>query len=67
MSFADGGMAMIRHLRKLLRDVRGGTAIEYGLIIALVVIVMFGALVSLAGTTQDMWDNVSSNIVEAGH
>ena len=50
---------------KLLRDRKGGTAIEYGLILALVVVAMLGALVGMAGATTTMWTGVSDNVQEA--
>lgn len=50
---------------RLASDRRGGTAIEYGLILALVVLVMFVSLQALAGVTTDMWSNVSSKVQNA--
>jgi pilus assembly protein Flp/PilA len=47
--------------RRALRvDQRGATAVEYGLICALIVLIMLTGLYSLAGTTITMWNNVSS-------
>jgi pilus assembly protein Flp/PilA len=46
--------------RELLRDPRGATAVEYGLICALIVLVMLTGLYVLAGTTISMWNNVSA-------
>ena len=51
--------------KKLLRDTRGATAIEYGLIAALIVIAMMAALQGLANETVAMWGNVESNMQEA--
>ncbi|GAA4811945.1 hypothetical protein GCM10023232_03940 [Sphingosinicella ginsenosidimutans] len=48
----------------LFRDEKGATAIEYGLIIAMVVLAMFGALSQLAGVTTGMWNNVSSEVID---
>ncbi|CAN5590204.1 hypothetical protein BH10PSE14_BH10PSE14_40730 [soil metagenome] len=56
---------MLKKVITLLRDTRGGTAIEYGLIISLVVITMVVALVDLAGTTTSMWGNVNDKILVA--
>lgn len=53
---------IVRLLKSLLRDRRGGTAIEYGLIAALVVIAMIASLTSLANTTIGMWGNVNSRV-----
>ena len=47
-----------RILRKLLRDSRGATAVEYGLIVALIVIAMIGALESVANENTGLWARV---------
>jgi pilus assembly protein Flp/PilA len=44
---------------------RGATAIEYGLIAALMVLVMIPALQSLGGSTNSLYGSVSSKIVNA--
>jgi len=59
----------VKRLRRLLgrvaTDVRAATAIEYGLIVALVVIAMIVALIQVAGTTGDMWNDVSNKVIAA--
>lgn len=52
-------------LPELLRDQRGATAVEYGLICALIVIAMLGALGSVAQETILMWNGVSEKSSEA--
>ncbi len=47
---------------RLLRDSRGATAIEYGLILAFVVIAMIVGLTSLANSTTSMWGNVNDKV-----
>jgi pilus assembly protein Flp/PilA len=49
-------------LRKLRREERGATAIEYGLICSLIIIAMMGGLQALGGGTNGMWGKVQSNI-----
>ncbi len=51
---------MLGKLKALARDRRGATAVEYGLIASLIVIVMLAALIQLAGTTVGMWNNVAN-------
>jgi pilus assembly protein Flp/PilA len=53
---------MDRRNKSLVQDERGATAIEYGLICALIVLAMVGALSQLASTTTDMWNDVSNKI-----
>jgi len=49
-----------------LRDSRGATAVEYGLIIALIVIAMVAALKQVANANSNVWNNVSTKVVSAG-
>lgn len=46
-------------LRTLGADKRGATAIEYGLIAALVVVAMIGGLKTLGGGAGGMWTKIS--------
>ena len=52
-------------IRELAKDRKGGTAIEYGLIAALVVIAMIASFIGLANTTTGMWGNVQTKIETA--
>jgi len=56
---------MTRLLRQVLADRRGATAIEYGLIVSLIVIAMIGSFQQVANVTTVMWNNVSSEVVRA--
>ena len=49
-------------LHKLIRDERGATAIEYGLIAALIVIAMMGGLKTLGGGAGGMWTKVKTEV-----
>lgn len=50
-------------LRKLAASAKGATAVEYGLIMALIVIASMAALKTLADTTIGIWGNVASNVL----
>ena len=52
--------AIRKHLRILRASERGATAIEYGLIAALIVIAMIGGLKTLGGGTGGMWGKVGN-------
>lgn len=56
---------MLERLRKLLSNEAGATAVEYGLILALVVLAAMTAIVQIAESTNSMWNNVSVAIVNA--
>jgi pilus assembly protein Flp/PilA len=47
---------------RLIRDERGATAIEYGLICALIVIAMIVGLNTFANTAIGMWNGVATNV-----
>jgi pilus assembly protein Flp/PilA len=54
---------MLKRLGKLLADRTGATAVEYGLILALIVVVAMVAIITLADTTIGMWTNISDNVL----
>ncbi len=56
---------MIRTLRRIMRDQKAATAVEYGLIIAMVVLAMFAALSTVASGTINMWGNISTNVLKS--
>jgi pilus assembly protein Flp/PilA len=49
----------------LIGDERGASAVEYSLIVSLIVLAMIGALMQVAGTTIGMWNNVSDEVENA--
>lgn len=55
-------MTKRRKLCALVHDERGGTAVEYGLIAALIVIASISALKNLASSNSGMWNNVSNEV-----
>jgi pilus assembly protein Flp/PilA len=59
----QGSVVKIAFIRKLLRSVAGATAVEYGLIVALIVIAMLAALFVLADTIIGMWNDVAQNVL----
>lgn len=46
-------------------DTRAATAVEYGLIIALIVLVMLAGLKQVAGGTSGLWADINSKVVDA--
>jgi len=49
-------------LAVLGRDQRGATAVEYGLIVSLIVIAMLVAFQNVASVTTNMWNEVSTKV-----
>ncbi len=54
---------LVREVARLSRDRRGATAVEYALIVALIVVAMIGALSGVANRTISMWNNVSTQVL----
>ena len=57
--------AIRRCLRLLGRDEHGATAIEYGLIAALIVIAMLGGLSQLGGGVNGRWGQLAAKVTAA--
>ena len=53
---------MIEFLKNLGRDDSGATAIEYGLILALIFLGMMTAVTGVGQTTINMWNDVSTTV-----
>jgi len=51
-------------LKRIGRDTRGATAIEYGLIVSLIVIACMGAIQLVAGETIELWDLISTEVTK---
>ena len=58
-------MLAIRMLRRLRSDKRGATAIEYGLIVSLIVVAIISALSALGGGAGGMWGKLDAEIDNA--
>jgi pilus assembly protein Flp/PilA len=57
--------SLIRALLRLVRDTRGATAVEYGLILAVIVLALMASLIGVADVTTNMWSDISSKVVAA--
>ncbi|MFC7431453.1 MULTISPECIES: Flp family type IVb pilin [unclassified Agrococcus] len=45
---------------------RGATAVEYGLLVGLIAVVIIGAVFILGGTLSDMFGEVNTNLLNPG-
>ncbi len=48
--------------RKLWRDARGATAIEYGLIVSLIVIAIVAGISQVGGSAGSLWGNMTNKV-----
>lgn len=46
----------------VMRDSRGATAVEYALILSLIVVAMIASLANVATKTSGMWNNVADTV-----
>jgi pilus assembly protein Flp/PilA len=53
---------MTKFITKFLKDENGATAIEYGLIAALVAVAIVGALTTLGGGLTTLFGNVNTDL-----
>jgi pilus assembly protein Flp/PilA len=54
--------AIPKILRRLRADQSGATAIEYGLIVALIAVAAMGGISALGGGAGGMWTNLSGTV-----
>ncbi|WP_242126220.1 Flp family type IVb pilin [Sphingobium sp. Sx8-8] len=52
----------MQFIRKMLKNEKGATAIEYGLIAALIAVAAIGAMTSIGGGLKNTFNNVSGNL-----
>jgi pilus assembly protein Flp/PilA len=51
---------------RLVRDRKGATAVEYGFIVALIVIAIIASIQGLAGANTEIWTNVHDKVRKVG-
>ena len=56
----------MRAIRNFIKNSKGATAIEYGLIAALIAVAAIGAMSTLGGKLKTTFSNVSSQLGNAG-
>ena len=61
----EASMRSNRLIRKLLRDRRGSSAVEYGIILGFIVMGLFVAVGGVASETLKMWTHVGAETAKA--
>ena len=56
---------MIDILKRLLREEDGPTAVEYGVMLALIVVACIGAVMSMSNATADSFDSSAEELANA--
>lgn len=52
-------------MNNIVDDTSGATAIEYGLIVALIGIAIIGSVTAMAGEVNEMWSNTERDVTNA--
>ena len=65
MNIVNYILAKFPFLRALRRDERGVTAMEYGLIAALIAVAIIAGVTTLGGSLNNMFNNVGGRITAA--
>lgn len=55
----------MKRIAKLICNERGATAVEYGLILAMIFLAMIVGLTALSGSTTSLWGNISERVTTA--
>ena len=59
------GIRRRAYLRRIIRDQRGATAVEYGLILALIFLAIAGGVASLGSSVQARWNEIADRVTSA--
>jgi len=54
----------MQFIRNILKNSKGATAIEYGLIAALIAVAAISAMTTLGGKVSKTFNNVATNLVQ---
>ena len=60
-------MPMRNLIKRLASDISGATAVEYGLILALIFLAMLAAVQNFGNQTISMWNKVGTKMDEASN
>ena len=56
---------MLELIRRIEKCEQGATAVEYGLIVSLIVLAMLTSLSSVATSTTKMWNDVTTKVTSS--
>lgn len=58
-------MRSVKFFKRLFQDSRGTSAVEYGLILSLIVLAVVAAITGVAGETTKMWSDITAKAGKA--
>lgn len=57
-------MQILSLIKEIARDTRGATAVEYGLIVAMIFMAILASVQSVGNNTIGMWSDIESAVTE---
>ena len=66
LAFEEGYLRMTKFITQFAKDESGATAIEYGLIAALIAVTIIAAVTSLGGALNDKFNTAATEVAKAG-
>jgi pilus assembly protein Flp/PilA len=66
ISFVERGKLTMRSLARFYKDDEAATAVEYAVMLALILMVVFSAIASVGTKTSGLWDVILSGIRSFG-
>lgn len=60
-------LSLYTNLSVRLRSEKGATAVEYGIMVALIAVVIIAAVTLLGGTLSDTFNNIKCNVAGTGN
>jgi pilus assembly protein Flp/PilA len=57
--------ALVQLFARLVADRRAATAVEYALIVTMIVLAMFAALMAFSEQATGMWNNIAEQVLAA--
>lgn len=57
---------MLTHIRQFIRDEKGATAIEYGMIAALIAVIIIGALSTIGTELGEAFTTIANTLTGGG-
>lgn len=63
--FSMKKMKLSSRLSAAAKDQRGATAVEYGLILALICLAVLGGISALGGSIEERWNGIANSVAAA--
>jgi pilus assembly protein Flp/PilA len=57
----------MRMIGRMLQDRKAATSVEYGLILALIVLALMVGLTGMGGGTQELWGSLNTKVTKASN